>query len=245
MSLLSVCQSLSAFIGIDRPTAVMASGEREHFQLAQVANEVGKQIAEAYTWQKLKKLNTMTGNGTKTAYDLPSDFGWQPVGQNFRSSNSFATVQYVWDHDQWLQMTLDNMNASLACTVLGDQVQFLPAPDDGQEIKHYYQSKFWVEDDVGDFQEGFLTDDDTFRLDEQLLRLGMLWKWKAYKGLAYAEQMADFGIELQKRIYYDRPRLGFAVGRTTSGYGSYSGGSIADSGGVLSDAFPYTLPMEL
>lgn len=243
-TILSVCQSLSAFIGIDRPDAVINSQEREHVEMTALANEVGKQIAEAYTWQRLKRLNTITGDGSTTAFDLPDDFGWIPRGQQLRSPAFVGPVEFVPDHDEWLRREVEGETRSTngAWTVLGGQFLFNPAPTDAAEIKHYYQTSEWAEDGAGDAKDSFTSDDDSYRLDDQLFRLGMLWKWKAYKGLPYAEHLQEFGIELNKRVFYDRPRNLIAMGRPYGGAGGYGGGTLAESGGDVSLAFPYTLP---
>lgn len=247
MPILTVCQSLSAIIGIERPSAVMASQDREHFELGQLANEVGKQIAEVYTWQGLKRLATITGDGSTKAFDLPADFGWIPSGQNMATTE--GVTPYVRDHDEWLRMELSaTASVDNRWTVLGDEILFGTPPTLNAEYKFYYQSKHWARNSVGDLQESFTADEDSFRLDEQLLKLGMLWKWRGYKGLPYAEQLADFGEELRRRVFYDRPRLGFVFGRygsliaSASGSLSFSGGGGGDGGGSITFAFPYTLP---
>jgi hypothetical protein len=73
----------------------------------------------------------------------------------------------------------------------------------------------------------------------------MIWKWKAYKGQPYAEEMQTFEIELAKYVLRDRgPRM-IAIGRggepLSRGYGS----AASASGISTSTAFPYTLPFEL
>ena len=41
-----------------------------------------------------------------------------------------------------------------------------------------------------------MADGDSFVLDERLLKLGMIWQWKANKGSPYAEDMATYGDAL-------------------------------------------------
>jgi hypothetical protein len=51
----------------------------------------------------------------------------------------------------------------------------------------------------------FTADTDTFRLDERLFKLGMIWTWKASKGSPYAEDMATFGDALAMLAGPDAP----------------------------------------
>jgi len=46
----------------------------------------------------------------------------------------------------------------------------------------------------GGVGEEFLNDADTFRLPERLLKLGMIWKWKALKGSPYAEDLGNYEV---------------------------------------------------
>jgi hypothetical protein len=125
--------------------------------------------------------------------------------------------------------------------VIGDEIKLLGPIEDDVEAKFYYISNLWALDAVEDQpQNGFLADEDTFRLSETLLRLCMMWKWKAYKGLPYAEEMATFERELNKRIFYDRPRNMVRLGGPV-----YRGGYNGADGDDLTFAFPYTLPFDV
>ena len=51
----------------------------------------------------------------------------------------------------------------------------------------------------------FMNDADSFRLDERLLKLGMIWQWKAHKGATYAEDMGTYGDALGYAMGHDSP----------------------------------------
>jgi hypothetical protein len=51
----------------------------------------------------------------------------------------------------------------------------------------------------------FMSDSDTFVLDERILRLGMIWQWKANKGSPYAEDMANYQDALMGKSGSDKP----------------------------------------
>jgi hypothetical protein len=55
---------------------------------------------------------------------------------------------------------------------------------------------------VGDV---FTNDNDSFRLDERLLKLGMVWQWKANKGSPYAEDMGTYSDALAVASGADKP----------------------------------------
>jgi hypothetical protein len=66
---------------------------------------------------------------------------------------------------------------------------------------------------TGGVGDSFITDNDTFRLDERLLKLGMIWQWKASKGSPYAEDMANYATALDMVAGADKPAP-IIIGRT-------------------------------
>jgi hypothetical protein len=57
----------------------------------------------------------------------------------------------------------------------------------------------------GGFGDSFTDDADSFRLDERLLKLGMVWQWKANKGTSYAEDMGTYSDALAVAMGHDQP----------------------------------------
>jgi hypothetical protein len=58
---------------------------------------------------------------------------------------------------------------------------------------------------AGSYGDAFMNDGDTFRLDERLLKLGMIWQWKAQKGSPYAEDMGSYEDALRRAAGADSP----------------------------------------
>jgi len=57
----------------------------------------------------------------------------------------------------------------------------------------------------GGWSDHFTSDNDVFNLDERLLKLGMIWQWKANKGSPYAEDMANYMTALARVSGADKP----------------------------------------
>ena len=52
-----------------------------------------------------------------------------------------------------------------------------------------------------------------FKLEERLLKLGIIWRWKAHKGQAYEEEMATFETLKQRLVKQDAGAKALVVGR--------------------------------
>lgn len=55
------------------------------------------------------------------------------------------------------------------------------------------------------YGDSFIDDTNTFRLDERLLKLGMIWQWKANKGSPYAEDLGTFNDTMAIAMGTDKP----------------------------------------
>lgn len=214
MTVLTAIQNVSASIALDRPEAVFSSTEREHFELQVLANTAGLYIAKDSEWQALKVVATLTGDGSATAFDLPADYDRMLKAAELRSSRYITSLTHINDSDQWLDMEIRQFNQIAGMwTLFGGQIHIRPAPAVGEEVKFFHMSKLWARDDQGSLKEGFANDADTFRLSETLLELCMIWKWRAQKGLPYAQDQDNYEDAKEKVIVADKGARILAVGR--------------------------------
>lgn len=224
MQILSVIQRVAKSVGMAVPDAVFASDDRSAQEFAAVANQMAERIAEEHDWQRLRRLATITGDGATQSWALPADFNRMPAVSRLRSAD--WEYAHVIDHDVWLDWQLRSFTpATGAWTMLGDQIEILPILPAGKAVKYWYQSDKIVRsngtaanssfpyslsfeladsDAYGYAQTEFVTDEDHYQLDWKLLEAGMLWQWRANKGLPYAEDMQTY--ELKKALLVKRER---------------------------------------
>lgn len=214
MSFLSVAQDVALAVGIDVPSAVLGSSTREHLELASHIKRSARGIRDACDWQVLSKLGTNTGDGSTTAFDLPSDFHRLPKDAQVWSSRLDAPFRQVVSHDQWLDLETRQYDfVQGVYTILGGQMLIKPAMESTETATFYYQTRnIWS---VGGTPgETPTADTDTFRLDEELLTLRSVWFWKQRKNLPYAEDMAEAEQAMALAIARDRGASGVTIGRS-------------------------------
>jgi len=204
MSVLTAIQKAALYLGLERPTQVYSATDRDALELGEIANEAAAMIADEHDWQTLKRLEPIPGDGATTAFDLPSDYLRQPKDTELWSSRLETPLTHVLSHNEWLQLQVQAADVILnVWTILGGQVQFQPAPESGETVKYYYQSNLWANDGSAN-TASFTADEDTFRLDERLLKEGIVWMWKAQKGLEYGEDLDRFNDVLSRRVAEDK-----------------------------------------
>jgi len=77
--------------------------------------------------------------------------------------------------------------------IIRGNINFIPNPAAGQDCYFNYISKNWVlAADNTTTKAAFTADDDTSLLDEDLMVLGLIWRWKAAKGFNYAEDFQKY-----------------------------------------------------
>jgi hypothetical protein len=214
MTALTVFQEVCPVIGLAVPNAVMASTDREHLELGALANEMATRIARAHEWQILNTVETITGDGTTLDWALPDDYDRMLTKSQVWSSALSSALTPIPDADHWLGLDVQAFDFVLnAWIIYGGQIHIKPALATDVTAKFFYQSNLIVDAASGPNATTFVADGDTFRLSERLLKLGMIWQWKANKGQAYAEHMATYEEELSRLATRDRGSYMLKIGR--------------------------------
>lgn len=216
MSILSVIKQVCPVIGLSVPDAVFSSTDREHLELQALANEMAQRIAfDGRDWTRLKVLATLTGDGTATSFALPADYHRMlKKARVWPSANPYAPFAHIADSDDWLAMTVQNRHELTgAWTLIGEQIHIAPVMANLATASFFYLSDKMVKDKDGVAKAEFGADDDAFRLDERVLKLGMIWQWKANKGQAYAEDMASYEDALAVASGADKGSNMLVIGR--------------------------------
>ena len=202
-------------------TEAYSSTDQVSLEMADLANEVAEDIAKGYDWRDLTKVHTITGDGVQTAFLKPADYD-RMVG----SSAVDDVANWFWGYhpfrsvNEWMQFVNGGYGLMQpgGWIIIGGEYQFYPAPTGDATFP--YISGWYARSESGVIKEEFTADDDTFALDERLLTLGLIWRWKAQKGLEYSEDMASYNLALSQAQARDKgarvierriPRIGFGT----------------------------------
>lgn len=195
MTVLSAMQSASVRLLGSKPSTFFSSTNKFEVEMVDLANEVAKSIAEDHDWQEMMRTHLIQGDGTTTAFPLPDDYSRQLLDSNIYDASNWAWgYQRVRRYDEWLYLQVRNFTMITPgwWILLNNQVQFIPAPGPDAQAKFIYISNQIVTDTNGVPKTSFTSDNDNFVLDERLLTLGIIWKWKEQKKLDAASDQANF-----------------------------------------------------
>ena len=211
MALLSVVRDVCATVGVLMPQTVFGSigSNRTMQEMVSLANEMAQRIAyDTRDWTALKASQVYAGDGVQTDWPLPANYKRMPVTANvWRSTDTQSPMIFVADPDEWLQRRISNAAdyGGGEWTMMGGNMVIWPAMGVGQTATFVYLDRNCVALTGGGYGDSFMADTDTFRLDERLLKLGMIWQWKAQKGSPYAEDMGTYSDALSNVTGRDQP----------------------------------------
>lgn len=224
MTLLTVVKDVCADVGVEIPASVFTGigSNRTMQEMVALANEMAQRIAyDTRDWTRLRVVTlppTMPpfiGDGVTTAFPLPANYKRMLKTANvWRSTSSQQPMRFIPDTDQWIQRRLANNTDSWGeWTIIGNSMHIWPAMGVGTTATFVYLDRNCIALGAGGFGDRFIADNDSFVLDERLLKLSMIWQWKAKKGGAYAEDMGTYQDAILIAMGNDSPAPTI-VGRT-------------------------------
>ena len=222
MSLLSVVQDVCAVVGVTRPVSVFAAigSNRTMFEMVALANEMAQRIAyDGRDWQSLMTAISydstvaVSSFGTSTC-PLPANFKRLLLTSNIRRSTApNYHLAYISNPDEWLERRMTQWTGAWGeWSLFNEAVNIYPAIGTSETVNFLYADKNCVRLTSGGYGDRFQADTDTFRLDERLLKLGMIWQWKANKGSPYAEDMGTYQDAIMSIMGRDKPAPILVVG---------------------------------
>lgn len=222
MTILSCCQDAATKLNQPRPTSVFSPiGAAANFaaELLLAAKETAESlVAEDHDWRALTQLATCQGDASTVVFPLAMVApGYQRVikdGKVHSLRFKNATFRWAKDLDEWLFIK-DNLLVGSPgnVVILNNSMQIFPAMPVSDTGRFYYISNLYAINSSGVSQASFKADGDTFALDEKLLRLGIVWRWRSNKRMEYAEDLKNYEIAKEAAIGTDKGNQPIVVGR--------------------------------
>lgn len=190
-----------------QPSVVVGSTDLTAQILLRHAQATGKQLSKYHDWQALTIENAFTSVAAVIQTDGLAD-DYDRMVHNPEVWNRTLHLRYMGPTPQ---RTWQRLQAGIGAGVigywrlLGGSFQVYPAPTAGQTIAYEYVSKNWCTSSGGDGQALWMADNDVCLMPEDLITLGIVWKFRQGRGFAqYAEDMETYEREIEKAAARDR-----------------------------------------
>lgn len=207
MSILSIVQAAAIRCGITPfPTSAVSNTDQNIQQLVIFAQDAGRELMERANWVNLDTAGTVTGDGISTLFLLPQDWDrFSPSDKSPRGalvSNKFP----LWPLEGPINTEDLNLLKALPAStlrpvwrIIGGALEIWPALALGEIVTFNYYSSFWIMNAPRTVSRATWQADDDFGLiNEDTTMKGSLWRWKASKGLQYAEEFRSYEQSLAR-----------------------------------------------
>jgi hypothetical protein len=216
MTILSAAQDAAVLLNRPQPQSLFSTTDAFAAELLVAAKQVAESLVkEEHDWRDLTQMQTCIGDGTTTVFPLPTGFERMIKDADVHSLRfKNATFRWARSLDEWLFIK-DNLLVGSPGNVvqLNGAIQIFPPMPASDTGRYFYISNLYAISAVGVSQAKFLADTDTFALDERLLRLGIVWRWRANKRMEYAEDLKDFEVAKMAAMAKDKGNQAIVVGR--------------------------------
>lgn len=195
MNCLQIIQTACKRIGIVSPPAAVTSTDLQIQQLVSLCEEEGQELATRFAWQSLRgeaTFTTVAAEQQTTLAAITTGFDYI-VNDTIWNRTLRRPVYGPKNAQEWQQSIANQINGPFnSFRIFSNRIYFYPAPSAGDSCYFEYQSKHWVTTNAGGTDEAWTDDADTPKINDQLLVLGAVWRWKQAKGLDYAEDFAKY-----------------------------------------------------
>jgi hypothetical protein len=199
LTLLSIIQGAARELPVSAPTTVIGNAETNVVTLLQLANKEVLELLRQYDWQALMAEGHFTTVAAETQTTLAAAATDADI---FRICNDT-----MWDRTQamkvfgpltpeeWARKKANPAQASASYwfRMRGNSILFYPNPPAGNSIYFEYLRGTAILDANGTTRKAaWAADTDTCILNEELVRLGVVWRFLQGRKLDYAEEFRTY-----------------------------------------------------
>lgn len=211
LTCLQIIQTVCKRIGITAPNTALGSTDSQIIQLVSLCEEEGQELATRYPWEALQSEATFTTVAAQIQATLASvTTGFDYIVNDTIWNRTLRRPVYGPNSEQdWAQKKAIQLNGPFnSFRIIGDSINFYPNPVAGQTCAFDYITRNWLTTATGT-GETWAADTDTPRISDQLIVLGLIWRWKQAKGLDYSEDFNKYERRVMDAMGRDagKPKL--------------------------------------
>jgi hypothetical protein len=205
VTLLTIVRDACDRTGVARPTTVVSATDATARRLLALANEEGRQLARL-NWPILRKEQTFTSTATEAQTNaIPADWG-RFVDGTFWNRTAQRPLLGPLSPQEWQDLKAHaGSGVTDSFTYRGSDILILPTATAGQTMAFEYYSKNWCESSGGTDQSAWAADTDVGILNENLMAMGLAWRFQRASGLAWQESYAVYDAEVRMSLAQSQP----------------------------------------
>ena len=216
LTCLQIIQTACKRMGLAFPNYIFGNSDQNVVQLLTLSEEEGQEQGTRYAWQALQSEATFTTVAAQVQCTIAScTTGFDYIVNDTIWNRTLRRPVYGPKSQQdWQQVRAMQINGPFnSFRIIGDVINFYPSPAVGQSCYFEYITKNWIATSGGT-SPVWTADTDTPKLNDQLVILGLIWRYKAAKGLNYAEDFDKYENRLMDAMSRDAGKQILNMGGT-------------------------------
>ncbi len=215
MSLRTIIQNVCDDLGLPRPISVISSTDKQIKQLLAIANREGRELATRTQWQATVFEATLTTLAAELQGDIETIApGYKTMIRGTEWDRTQNRPIVPLSASEWQGMKSSGIAGPYAqYRIKNNNVYAYPVPAAGNTWVFEYRSSHWCSDSTGaTTRSAWANDDDIGLLDENLMELGIIWRWQKRKSLDYSEDFRSYELQVQQAITDDNAKKTLNMG---------------------------------
>lgn len=219
MSLLTIAQRFCRRTNLDVPSTVLGSTDPQIKQIGALLEEEGNNLAGRGDWQELtnEAIHTTVATESQGNINTIASNGFSYVKNGTIWDRDLRLPVYIIDGTDWQQVkAIAVTGPRYQARIRGNLLISNPVPEAGHTWAFEYVSKNWITDSAGANPDNYFnSDEDEVILPNELVLLGLRWRWLKEKGLEYSEQFALYEQEVKDALSRNNLRRPLSMSQTS------------------------------
>lgn len=208
MSVLTVIQYVCGRTNVPVPVSVIGNPDAQVTQMLRLLEEEGTDLSQRGPWQGITFEATHTSLAAEDQGALTSiaTNGFRHIknGTLWDRTNKLPILGPLSDAEWQTRKALTTTGPRYHYRIRGGKWLINPTPTAGYTFAFEYISKNWLLGIDGTTYKQYATlDTDTILLPEDLVLMGLRWRWMASKGFDYAELFNTYEMQVKDALGRD------------------------------------------
>lgn len=186
-TLLSLVNDAQDTLNLPRSATVIGSIDQNTRNLVALANRIGRELARKYVWRMLISQVQRTTTATTEQIEFFPTFFDRLIDDTMWNQTRLVPMYGPMTEEEWQTLKIQTVS-SLYPVWRHKQgsvrnIFILPVPDSGEKINYSCMTNGWCLDASAAAKTAFTADDDTTVYDDELMILGLVYRWRRGKQL--------------------------------------------------------------
>jgi hypothetical protein len=205
VSLSSICKSVLAETGWTVLSTIASNSDGTAVQIKELAITELENLSQQYDWPQLEvaySFDTVVG---QLNYVMPDDFNKMVTDSVFNASQYYSIRGSI-EIQEWqyrrngMYASLDRQHYRLTFNGVNFVLELAAPPTQVETLLLEYQTTEYARAANGTSKPVYELDDDVSKVPENLIKLGLKWRFRMAKGMDYSAALSEYNNTLKQRF---------------------------------------------